>query len=107
MNLPNCFSPIRTDENKIRSLQQENESQGDQLDALEEEKEMVYSEMISNRCTKACIESVDSKLNDFVTQLRALDASQDTAAIELRNVKTRFVISFAFSSRSFRHTETC
>ncbi|KAJ4150594.1 hypothetical protein LMH87_011336 [Akanthomyces muscarius] len=76
-------------ENKIRSLQQENESQGDQLDVLEEEKEMVYSEMISNRCTKACIESVDSKLSGFVTQLRALDASQDTAAIELRNVKTR------------------
>lgn len=84
---------MRTDENKIRSLQQERDSQDDQLDALEEDKERFYREMISNQSTKACIESVDSKLNGFVTQLRAVDASQDTAAVELREMKTRFVTS--------------
>lgn len=95
---------MHTDEHKIRSLEKENESQCDQMDAIEEDKERFYSEMVSNRATKACIESVSSQLSGFVTQLRALDASQDTAAIELRNLKTKFVTVLCDFSQSFRQT---
>ncbi|KAM3509580.1 hypothetical protein MY11210_006270 [Beauveria gryllotalpidicola] len=76
-------------EHKIRSLEEENEAQCDQIVAIEEDKMRYYNEMVSNRSTKACIDNLSSQLPGFVTQLRALDASQDTAAIELRSVKTR------------------
>lgn len=78
-------------ERRIISLEKENESQCDQIDAIEEDKERLYNEMVSNRSTKECIERVNSRLSGFITQLRALDASQDMAAIELRDVKIKFV----------------
>ncbi|ATY66558.1 hypothetical protein A9K55_000607 [Cordyceps militaris] len=76
-------------ERRIISLEKENESQCDQIDAIEEDKERYYNEMVSNRSTKECIERVNSRLSGFITQLRALDASQDMAAIELRDVKIK------------------
>ncbi|TQV97680.1 hypothetical protein V2A60_006583 [Cordyceps javanica] len=76
-------------ERKIKTLEKENETQCDQIDALEEDKERFYNEIIASRTTRACIEKVDSQLSGLITQLRVLDASQDTVAIELRDMKTR------------------
>ncbi|KAM3442585.1 hypothetical protein NHJ13734_002258 [Beauveria thailandica] len=77
-------------EYRIRSLEEENEAQCDQIGAIEEEKMRYHNEMVLNRSQNEFIENiVSSQLSGFVTQLRALDASQDTTAIELRSVKTR------------------
>ncbi|KAJ6788520.1 hypothetical protein PWT90_01634 [Aphanocladium album] len=76
-------------EHKIQTLEERNEAQCDQIDAIEEDKEKLYHEMIASRSTKACIEGVNARLSGFVAQLRALDASKDTSAIELRSVKLR------------------
>ncbi|KAM0740840.1 hypothetical protein ACQRIT_003697 [Beauveria bassiana] len=73
----------------IKSLEEENEAQCDHISELEEDKLRYHNEIVSYGSTKACIENVSSQLSGFATQLRALDASQDTTAIELRSVTTR------------------
>lgn len=100
-SLLSAFTYQTTDDRKIRALEERNESQNDQIDAMEEDKERFYKEMVASRSTKACLDSVDSQLGRFSAQLRALDTSQDTAAIELLNMKTKFVLSsFSLSERN-------
>ncbi|KAF1733071.1 hypothetical protein CRV24_006968 [Beauveria bassiana] len=86
-------------EYRIKSLEEENEAQCDHISELEEDKLRYHNEIVSYGSTKACIENVSSQLSGFATQLRALDASQDTTAIELRSVTTR--VDDLPSSRDF------
>ncbi|KAJ3499215.1 hypothetical protein NLG97_g502 [Lecanicillium saksenae] len=75
-------------EHKIQCLEEKNEAQCDHIDTIEEDKEKLYKEMIASRSTKACLDGVNAQLSGFGAQIRALDASKDTLAIELNAVTT-------------------